>query len=404
MVTLQGAHARALTGVSALALLVPAGASAAEWEISVGGYMEQYLAFSSADIGGAPDRDGVDAAVGTEFYFRPSITLDNGLTFGADLNLEGSASTTGDADGGIDEAFVFVRGSFGEILIGEQELAGSRLTPRPPGAYFPGPDASILSINSGSIGNFIPFSGAVGGVETGDDVYRGTLGSSFASIAGGDNQPSITYFTPRFAGFQLGLSYARDSSSSLTGSSTYTDLRHIFDIGANYVNSFGDFDVAISARWGTAENRFDPRADPQLWGAGISVERGGFTIGGSWAESRGSSRARNDGVAYEVGISYETGPWTFAFTHFHGQNTDNEHIGFGPEERLETFQLGVSYDLNYGATRVESPFSLAWADKAEIFGSITAVNFDEDVGDPGFGTPGNDVDGFVIGTGFRLSF
>jgi len=404
MTIMQGARARALASVSAMALLVTGSASAAEWEIQVGGYMEQYLSFSTFDVTGAPDDDGFDAGLGADIHFRPALTLDNGLKIGVDINLDGAASTTGDADGEIDEAFLFIRGSFGEILIGDHDLAGNSLTPRTPGSDFPGPDVSFVSISSGSTANYIPFSGSVGGVRTGGDVRRGTLGTTRTTFGGEDHSAGISYFTPRFAGFQLGVSYIPESSDSIAGSPTYRDIEDIFGIGFNYVRVFGDTQITLGGHWATGDNRFDPRADPQIWGAGISIEQGGFTIGGSWGESRGTSRGRNDGVAYDIGVQYELGPWTYSASHFHGQNTDNEHIGFGPKERLDTYQIGVSYDLKHKGASFRAPTYVKWADEAQVFGSVTAVQFDEDVGDPGFGTPGNDIDGFIIGTGLRLSF
>lgn len=47
-------------------------------------------------------------------------------------------------------------------------------------------------------------------------------------------------------------------------------------------------------------------------------------------------------------------------------------------------------------------YSLAKGVKVSAFGAY--VDFEEDVGDGGAGTPGNDVDGFIIGTGIKVNF
>jgi len=72
-------------------------------------------------------------------------------------------------------------------------------------------------------------------------------GSSFIEVGRNNDAQRITYFTPRFSGFQLGASYARDANqdnSNQVDANANGTLHDIFDIGANYVNSFGAFDVA----------------------------------------------------------------------------------------------------------------------------------------------------------------
>ena len=103
---------------------------------------------------------------------------------------------------------------------------------------------------------------------------------------------------------------------------------HIFDVGANYVQSFGDFNVAASVRWGTGSNTLSANAPvgapdtPTVFGAGLNLGYAGFTIGGSWAESNEHNGGQDDGNAYDIGASYATGPWTFSLTYFHGENEE----------------------------------------------------------------------------------
>ncbi len=103
---LLGTTAIAMAGAMALP------ASAAEWNMRVGGYMEQYVGYADIDIdgvsGGAGSLNGIDSKQDAEIWFIPSITLDNGIKFGANIQLEGN--TGGDQ---IDESFLFIKGSFG---------------------------------------------------------------------------------------------------------------------------------------------------------------------------------------------------------------------------------------------------------------------------------------------------
>ena len=356
-----------LLGTSALAL---AGASAgkaeaATWDLDWGGYFEASVGYADVDGPSGTDFDGVDVLQDAEIQFTPSITLDNGLTFGVDIQLEGN--TGGDQ---IDESFAFVKGSFGQVLIGSENSAGYKMS-------YGAPDVTWVGVNSGSLSAFIPFSG--GG--RGSDVFRGTLGSSFVEVGRNNDAQRITYFTPRFAGFQLGASYARDAledSSAAVDIDAAGTLNNIFDVGANYVNSFGAFDLAVSGRYGTAD-REGSNDDPYVWAAGLNVGYAGFTVGGSYAESEDSGA--QDGEFFDVGIAYETGPWGVSFTYANGENVDNENVS--EDETLEQYIAGVSYKLGPGVT-------------AGVYGAY--VDFDED------NNSADDIDGWVIGTGFKLAF
>lgn len=398
---------KVLLGTSAIALAgaFAAPASAAEWEVKVGGYMEQYLAYASPDVSGfsGDDFDGVDAKQDSEIHFKPSITLDNGLRFGVDIQLEGSAGTGTPDD--IDESFLFISGSFGRVQLGSENSAGYSMT-------YGAPDVTFLGVNSGSLTKFIPFSGALTNdnngdgdtadageaISVGDDVFRGTLGSTFIENGRNNDAQRFTYFTPRFAGFQLGLSYARDANQDTNAQLNLNNnpLNNIFDVGANYVNSFGGFDVAVSGRWGIAQDDrtavagTDTGKNPQIWSAGVNLGFGGVTVGGSFAEQ--NNAGTDDGTSFDAGISYETGPWGISFTYFRGENVDDENQfnTAGNDEELQQFLLGINYSLARGID-------------LSAYGAY--VDFDEEQSDPGgVTTSGDDVDGFVIGNGIRVRF
>lgn len=367
-------------------------ASAAEWNVRVGGYYNAMVAYASSDTPTGTDFDGVDVRTDAEVFFLPSITLDNGIRIGANIQLEGN--TDGDQ---IDEAYAFIRGSFGEAIIGSENSAGYLM-------HYGAPNVAIISLNSGSLTDYIPYSGSVGGVNTGNDIFRATLGTTYIENSDNNDASRITYFTPRFAGFQLGVSYARDPGQGNGPVNNNNQLHDIFDVGANYVNEFGNVDVAVSGRWGTASDPFSGR-NPEIWGFGANIgfvlgaysssygsypssfgTDGRFIIGGSFAEQDGTQAS--DGHAYDIGLGYETGPWAFSFNYFHGQNIDNEHAAFGIKEELDRYIIAMDYEFTKG---VNVNLFAAYADFDEALNDAAA---------PG----GDDVDGFIIGTGFRLTF
>ncbi len=391
---------KVLLGTSAIALAgaFTTSANAVEWDVKVGGYFEAYAAYANSHVDGIVNEDfgGIDNKTDSEIHFKPSITLDNGLKIGADVQMEGGGYlNTPDT---IDKSYIFVDGSFGRVLLGSENSAGYLM-------HYGAPDVTFVNVNSGSLTKFIPFSGfqvgdigggVIGGVNTGSDIFRGTLGSTYIENDRNNDANRFTYFTPRFAGFQLGVSYARDgnqdTNAQLNLDTTGALPTNIFDIGANYVNSIGGVDIALSGRWGMADENVVGQGDPEIWATGLNLGYAGFTIGGSFAEQNNSGA--QDGQSYDAGISYETGPWGFSFTYFHGRNVDNELAGngLGADEKLAEYLLGVSYTVAKGVA-------------LNGFGAYAKLN--EDFGDGsvvGATTPGNDVDGWVIGTGLKISF
>ena len=369
---------KVLLASSALALVgsFASPAAAAEWNMRVGGYMTQAVGFADMDndfsvdsvtgdpvAGGNADYDGVDVYSDTEIHFVPSITLDNGIQFGANIQLEGN--TSGDQ---IDESYMFIKGSFGEVLIGSENSAGYKMRYGPP-------NPGIVGINSGTMSAWIPFS------TGGDQLFRGTLGTTALEVSTNNDSQRITYFTPRFSGFQLGASYARDGEQDSSGAvDTNEELHDIIDIGANYVNTFGDASVAFSGRWGTADD--NSGANSSVWGLGLRVGFGGFTLGGEYAEQNGAGLL--NGEAWGIGAAYETGPWGISIEYFNGENVDDDHGG-GNDEKLEQFLVQVAYSVGQGVT-------------LGVFGAY--VDFDDADG----GISEDDIDGFVIGTAVGLSF
>ncbi len=386
-------------------LMGAAPVAAAEWDIGLGAYLEQSISYASYDSATASDFDGIDSVGSGEFYFLPSVTLDNGLRIGAHVELDGHVGER-NAGADFDEAFVYVRGSFGEMLIGKSDTPGNHMSYGAPMGY--GPPTDFGGISSSTLGSYIQFSGVHNNRRVGDDLIRGTLGSTHVTNMGEETQGRITYFTPRYAGFQLGLSYAHEEPNAVP------NRQDFYDVGANYVNNFGGLDVGLSAKWGGADNRADPNANPEYWGAGANIGYGGFTIGSSWAESNGSSNRVTDGEAYNVGVSYQTGRYGYSFSYLHGRNVDNENASLGSRERLKAYTLAVNYYLTGQPERPAKPprpgsdpaarYGTQAGVKVNLFGFASYVDFNEDVGDGGAGTRGDDVNGFVIGTGVKLMF
>ncbi len=356
----------------ALGAAIAAPVSAQEWNVAFTGFMSQHVGY--ADLGGSAlvaggDFDGVDIHSSTEIIFTPSITLDNGLTFGVNASLEGEQSAFGE----IDESYMTISGdTLGKIVVGSENSAGFTM-------MVSAPIVTAMYINSPSISTFIPFSAAYPG------GFRQAGLSSFTEVAGNDDVQRISYYTPSFNGLTLGVSYAPTGAINVGNSfgvNKNTVVSDIFDIGVNYSQTFGATSVSLSARYGVGDSPFIGVSDPETWGIGAQIGFGDFMIGGSYADNdNGGALGAGDSTGWNLGATYDApGAWSFEVVTYIGE-TD---IGATNAE-YNSYRIGASRDLGPGVD---------W--------DIYVVQLDADDGVPGLA--GLDVNGTVIGTGINLSF
>src|SRR5690606_13221642 len=174
----------------------------------------------------------------SEIFFVGTATLDNGLKFGVNVQLEANSNAADQ----IDESFLFVEGSFGRFNLGSENSAGYLMT-------YAAPNVG-LGVNSTSIlTGFLPNSGFDATDHAG--FFRGPLGSTYVELDRSNDSEKLTYFTPRFSGFQFGASYIPDPAedSNAQPHDDTVGFRDGFSFGANFVESFNGFDVAVSGRY-----------------------------------------------------------------------------------------------------------------------------------------------------------
>jgi len=369
------------TSAIALGVAMAAPASAQEWDLDWGGYMNQHVAFTDTSgtmVGtgaGLTDNDGIGFHSTSEIIFSPSITLDNGLTFGVNVQLEG------ENQGGatyIDETYATISSdTLGQIIIGSENSAGYK-------SMVAAPEVTSMWINSPSISAFIPLTGSTGGPLPGG--FRGALLSAYTEVGRNNDVDRLTYFTPSFNGLTLGVSYARNNGGNAIGNHNNNNaaaLTDIFDLGLNYSQTFGTTDVSIGARYGTADTVAAGVGDASTWGVGMQVGFGDITVGGHYAENEtGVALGVGDQEGYSFGISYDApGPWKFGLTAFMGESKGTGTAG--AKEEYNAYKLGASRSLGAGVT---------W----DIY-AIQAEALDA-------GLAGTEVEGTIVGTGINLSF
>ena len=353
-----------LKGTTALALALVAsaagGAQAAEKiTLSVGGYMHVYAVAGDQSDGVGEPAAGLRDHMMTresEIHFKGETLLDNGLKAGVNVQLEGE--TCGDQ---IDESFLYLQGSFGKIIIGADDSAPSQME-------F-GSDAPI------------PGHGLNSPTFRHPSVGANAISVPFTDVSISSDSEKIIYFTPRFAGLQLGASYSPEpceyaNAGTSCAGGAYSGFHptgnagqqsEIVEIGANYAGKFSGVEVGISAGYGEADLEAPAAgatADAKQWAVGLRLSVAGVTAGlGYHWSNQGLAGSNGDRTDIVAGISCRTGPWKVALQY---ANVEAEAgPGLGADE-LDAVEVGARYTLGPGVTLAGG---LQWWDLRDNLGA-----------------------------------
>lgn len=334
-----------LFGTSALiatAFTSVSGASAAGLELGLGG---------SFTFGGGfvysknlPIEDDVKGMFlsDAELVATARGTLDNGLTFGAkvELNIE-----TSDQDNQhYDESVGWVEGSFGRIEVGHEDGAHDRSVPGVPGVYNNAADANGLFFDWFSDSR-LGLDWGIDGSETSDSL-------------------KVTYWTPSFSGLKAGVSYVPNSKGGRNSAFETNRTDDAWELGVRYTGNFNDVRVDVGGGY-TIDPSGNKRDDS--WAVGGNVGFQQITLGGSY-EDKGYNRN-----AFGVGATYNTGPWTFGASYANGDSITGVN-----GVKAQGASLGVDYELGQG---VVVSAGVDWADvdgyRDDFFGAgvVTQLSF-----------------------------
>ncbi len=318
----------ALIAASAIGAVAASPASAEEEKISLrlGGYMEQWIGYASQDDVLGTDTSGPQQLSDTEIHFLGKTTLDNGISFGVNVQLEGN--TSGDQ---IDESYLTIGGDFGLVYIGDENSAQYKM-------QYSAPDVGI-GANSGDQTAWASYAGVGGTAGT----FRGPFGSTYVEAARANDVFRLSYFSPRFSGFQFGASYAPTAQEDGGGSIDRDAVLHDgISLGANFVESFNGVDVAVAAGYGMWDS--PTGSDPEVWNLGLSIGFSGFTVGGSYADAS-DDPAVGDMEGWDIGASYATGPWGVSVIYYHGERDGG---GTSLKAEQDTIMGSIAYTLGPG--------------------------------------------------------
>jgi predicted porin len=313
--------------------------------VTVGGTVTAGVyAIDADDLGGASFQDTAVKLVARNIDIKAEGTLDNGMVAGvlATLSLgDDWNSHFNNNDATFRELFAYLEGGFGRFEIGGTDGSAFKMHYTSPW-FVPG-----NGVDSPNILN----SFSATSVTTG----YGFRHSTFSLMAADANK--VTYFTPRFAGFQLGLSYTPDvtyngpNPNGLGLVTSNTSIEDVVEVALNYAGSFGSVDLGVDGFYVSGDSPTGTAADPEELGFGVNIGFAGFTLGGAWYQSEDllltsvpvPSTAGLEEEVWTVGLSYGTGPWTVGVAYL------EDEISFpGASSDITTWQAGGGYNLGSG--------------------------------------------------------
>jgi len=316
-------------------------------QLSVRGYSTQGISYVDADrdfrwvdteSGGAVTSSGgydttgdyneINFGTSSEIHFIGSLQLDNGLevTFHTELELEADSDAWQyyyEGNDTIDEVYVQFDGGFGRVQFGQQDGVMDQMAVTSP-STFHGHSHNDLEDRS-----MDPFDGV---------VWGGNPINTVGDLSG--DHIKLIYFTPSMNGLQLGFSFTPNPCKNHTGYSecVYEEFgRNYWEVSGTWAASYNNVAFEFSGGYGQGEGwlYYD---DPSEWTAGANISFGGFTIGGSYRDRESAHRntwglsqrplggrgSEYDAEDWEVGVTYESGPWGF-------------NLAYGSSEREQTY-------------------------------------------------------------------
>jgi len=310
----------ALVGVAAMT--TPAHA---DLKLDLGGYFRGYAVYADNKENSAAGEDLSKFAFqkDAEVHFTGETTTDMGLTVGAHFEVKmmgtnGNFNSTGNqqigpgsgcGDGNIDciapnanlidESYVYFSGGWGRVNFGAEDGAAYLLQVAAPSA-----DSNIDGLRPTIQG----FTSAVWNDKTADNDWNNPFSdfnTGMNTVLGYDNADfrqtdRITYLTPKWSGFQAGVSYAPNNGLQGAGQTGMPFKNAIYDeSGAQFKNLWeasarwdGEFQgFGISAGGGYSHATPDNKAnagvnfsskDLETWDAGLNFTWQGFSLGGAY--------------------------------------------------------------------------------------------------------------------------
>ncbi|MFC7292329.1 porin [Hirschia litorea] len=252
----------------------------------------------------------------------------------------GLVAAMGETDDGpyatFEQGFAYVKAGWGELSVGRDIGAATRLDARAPRVLkYSSPNSSRL--------NPIAFSS----VRARNDVTGPSA--------------KLTYMSPRLIGFRAGASFtpeanARgidfDASRDVLGIAN-ANLKNVVEAGLSFTHLFRENDlrvrIGVTGIHAETDSIMNGFSNYESLGLGLEVEKGFWRLGTQYLDSNNAiDSGLGDYTAWETGISREFSDWTVTAEYGHAidelQAVKGENWGVGVSKPLNNnVNVGVGY-------------------------------------------------------------
>lgn len=341
-------------------------------KLQLGGYLEYYVVGAHQDDSykDANAVNNFDVQGESEIWFSGQTTLDNGLTVGVRVELEGGSDNDG-RDDIIDESYVFVSGKFGKLELGSTDNAAYKMRAV-------APNASYSEVDDDSIPRYL--------------AIPGDVADNITDLGFDGDSNKISYFTPKFHGLQAGVSYSASNDANgddgIANSETVAKVANFdeaWSFGLSYDREIGPVGLLATAGYTQANGNGTAgfSKDVSDWAFGLNLTYQGFTLGGAYrviSAPVGSASEEFDGYAWDAGLMYAEGPYAVSVNY--RKSGARGDAGTAGKDTIDTYALGAKYTLGTG---VDLFGQLAYAqydaegteqDNAGAFGGLVGIHLD----------------------------
>jgi len=245
-----------------------------------------------------------------EVFLRVDAATESGVRYGSRITLK-VGSDGEDSAVVVDEASLFFSGNFGRAEFGRRSGAE---------------DLMYVGAREAQAGT--------GGID--GDIPN----TNFLEFENTDTAAKVTYFTPRVAGLQLGVSFAKDYPDGVVEDDEDIQGKNGIGPGANWVGTLGPLDVTLSAvgMFGECRSGCDGdedgnggfRSNQKSWAVGGLFGFNEFSLGAGYIRQDDFAPETQDNDIVNFGLAYGFGEANvsvgYSFNKFGDQNLDDSHL------------------------------------------------------------------------------
>lgn len=312
-------------------------------KITVGGFADFQAGIVGQDLDANQRSHGFRSD--TEVSFKVDGKSDAGLGYGAEIWLEADVTSDADNQGtNASKTFVYLEGGWGRVEMGSNLGADATLKV----------DASSIARATGGIdGDWYYFVNKPSAQFIATPDLPINYGSGNFGDESTENLNKLTYYTPRFSGFQLGLSYAVDTDDRgqnvTLADNTAGQAENIFAAGINWEGKFNQVGIVLAATGEMGDSESSLYEDLRAWNVGGKVTFSGFSLAASYGNQSDSltlsSLNADDSYYWTVGGAYEFGPFGVSVTYL-----DSEYDTGANSNDFSNLVIGADYKLAPGLT------------------------------------------------------